>query len=77
MLTDLINTIEAHLAWRNAQDQKLAETTFGMKAVRDSKLMARLRGGSSINVKTMQAIHDFIAEDRRAVEAAKAQASAA
>jgi len=68
MLSDLITDIEAHLAWRNGRGYELAETTFGMKAVKDSKLVRRLRGGSGLTVSKMQQIRDWIAADRAAVE---------
>lgn len=71
MLTDLITEIDAHLAWREAQDQRLAETTFGRLAANDGKLMGRLRSGSGITVSTMQAIQIWIAADRAAILAAR------
>lgn len=71
MLSDLISEIDAHLAWREGQGQRLAETTFGRLVANDGKLMGRLRAGSGITVSTMQAIQLWVAADRAAVLAAR------
>lgn len=65
MLSDLIREIDEHLAWRKAQGCRLADSTFGMKVVRDSKFLPRLRAGGGITVATMQAVRDWMAEDRK------------
>lgn len=79
MLSDLIQEIDAHLAWREGQGHKLAETTFGLRAANDGKLVGRLRGGNGITVATMQAIQKWIAADRaeltRALKRAPAKPS--
>jgi len=67
MLSDLIQEIDAHLAWRKARGHELAETTFGRFAANDGKLVGRLRAGGGITVSTMQSIQKWIAEDREAL----------
>lgn len=69
MLADLIAQIEEHLAWRAAHEAKLAESTFGLRAVNDGKLLERLRGGGQITVDKMQRVQRWIAEDRQQVMA--------
>jgi hypothetical protein len=49
--TDLLKRIEDH-----CQRYRLAETTFGRKAVNDGKLVARLRAGGSITLDTLSRI---------------------
>lgn len=68
MLADLIAQIEAHLTWRQAHGQKLADTTFGLRAVADGKLMQRLRDGGQITVDKMQRILAWIEADRAEIE---------
>lgn len=68
MLSDLINEIDAHLAWRKARGHELADTTFGRLAANDGKLMGRLRAGGGITVATMQSIQTWIAQDKSALQ---------
>lgn len=77
MLSDLIDEIDAHLAWRAAQNHALAETTFGLRAVDDGKLMSRLRAGRQITVDKMQRIRSWIAADRAAISGSADQRPAA
>lgn len=69
MLSGLIAEIDEHLAWRAAQGHRLAETTLGLRAVDDGKLMSRLRDGRQITVDKMQRIRAWLAADREAIEA--------
>lgn len=57
----LLHEIDAFLRERN-----MAETTFGRKAVNDGKLVARLRAGSSVTLKTASQIKAFIASASKA-----------
>lgn len=40
---------------------KMAESTFGLKAVNDGKLVERVRQGGSVTLRTAEAIRQFIA----------------
>lgn len=73
MLADLISQIETHLAWRDSHGQRLAPTTFGLRAVNDGKLVERLKGGGQITVDKMQRVLAFIERDRSEIEASQAQ----
>src|ERR1700680_632078 len=42
---------------------RLAESTFGRRAVNDGKLAARLRNGGRITTETLDRIHRFMAAD--------------
>lgn len=44
----------------------MAATTFGVKAVNNSKLVARLRAGSSVRLNTAEQIRAFIEAHERA-----------
>ncbi len=54
--TELLLEIEAFLG-----DTGMAETTFGLQAANDGKLVARLRGGKGITTNTVEKIRAFIA----------------
>lgn len=54
--TALLTEIETFLS-----DGRMAETTFGRKAVNDGKLVERLRGGASVTLSTAETIRAFIA----------------
>ncbi|WP_173087290.1 hypothetical protein [Devosia sp. 1635] len=54
-ITQLLTRIEAHCA-----RESIAESTFGRLAVNDGKLVARLRAGGSINLRTFSAIQTFL-----------------
>ena len=51
----LIKQIEAYCARHGIE-----ETTFGLRAVNDGKFVARLRDGSSIQIKTYKKVSDFL-----------------
>lgn len=51
----LLAEIERYIA-----DAGIAASTFGERAVRNSKLVARLRKGESVNLNTAAAIREFI-----------------
>jgi hypothetical protein len=53
--TQLLAEIESFLATR-----KLAETTFGRKAVNDGKFVWRLRSGAAITTRTVARVREFI-----------------
>ncbi|GGE36181.1 hypothetical protein GCM10007276_12060 [Agaricicola taiwanensis] len=55
---DLLKRIKAHCRAR-----KISETTFGRKAVNDGKLVARLRAGGTISIRTLQRIEAALAAD--------------
>ena len=69
MLTDLIADIDNHLAWRAAQGRPLADSTFGLLAVDDGKLVGRLKAGGQVTIGKLDAIRAFIERDRKAIEA--------
>ena len=54
-ITQLLTRIEEHCSREN-----IAESTFGRLAVNDGKLVARLRAGGSINLRTFSAIQGFL-----------------
>lgn len=53
--TQLLAEIEGFLATR-----KLAETTFGRKAVNDGKFVGRVRSGAAITTRTVARVREFI-----------------
>jgi hypothetical protein len=63
-VSNLLRRIERHCA-----AAAIAETTFGRHAVNDGKLVARLRAGRSITIKTLRRIEAALAQsptgDRR------------
>lgn len=77
MLDDLIAEIDAHLAWREAHGHKLAETTLGLRAVNDGKLVRRIREGGQITMGKAEALRSWMKQDRRAVAKEAAQDHAA
>lgn len=54
--TSLLAEIEEYLRTR-----KMAETTFGLRAVNDGKLVGRLRAGKDMKVSTVRRVRDFMA----------------
>jgi len=52
---ELLTRIENHCS-----QQKIAESTFGRLAVNDGKLVARLRSGGSINLRTLMRIEEAL-----------------
>lgn len=70
---ELLATIEPFL-----RERKMAETAFGLSAVNDGKLIARLRRGANITASTQIRVRAFIQQEReRAGEAIKSGAEAA
>lgn len=67
MLDTLISEIEQHVAARSMAGAPLAESTLGLRAVNDGKLMERLRGGGQITVGKAQRIREWIKADRVAM----------
>lgn len=55
----LLADIEAFLA-----EADMAETTFGLRALRDGKFVSRLRSGAGITIKTLDRVNAYIAEER-------------
>jgi len=55
---ELLARIETHCSQR-----EIAESTFGRLAVNDGKLVARLRSGGSINLKTLIRIEEALRAD--------------
>lgn len=47
----------------------MADTTFGLKAVNDGKLVFRLRAGKSITLSTLERIEQFMDEHTAREEA--------
>lgn len=76
MLEALLSEIDAHLTWRAAQGRRLAETTFGLQAVNDGKLVTRLRAGGEITVGKAQRIREWMRDDRKLVRRAAQDAAA-
>ncbi len=54
-ISALIKQIEAYCARHGIE-----ETTFGLRAVNDGKLVTRLRGGRTINLKTYEKVAGFL-----------------
>jgi len=50
-LENLLDRISAHCAGRG-----IAETTFGIRAVNDGKLVPRLRNGGTVTLRTLEMI---------------------
>lgn len=57
----LLQEIDAYLASLKGSSTRLSETTFGRKAVNDTKLVARLRAGGDLTLKKAQQIREFMA----------------
>jgi hypothetical protein len=53
---DLLTEIDGFLA-----RTRMAESTFGQKAIKNSKLLARMRAGGTITLTTARKLRDFIA----------------
>jgi hypothetical protein len=62
---ELLAEIEAFLRTR-----KMAETTFGFRAVNDGKFVGRLRAGGNLTVSTITRVRDFIREQSASLECA-------
>ena len=65
----LLQEIEAFI-----KKAEMAESTFGGKVANDGKLVARLRGGGSVTLRTAEKIRAFIAASNlqsQSVEAAE------
>jgi SAM-dependent methyltransferase len=45
------------------RDAKMAETTFGRRAVNDGKLVSRLRNGRTVSMRTAERVESFIADN--------------
>lgn len=58
--TPLIEEIDGFLA-----ETGMAETTFGQKAVRDWRLMERLRSGGSVTLTTAAKLRNFMRDYRK------------
>jgi len=54
-----LSHIEAFLA-----ESGMAESTFGLRAVKDGKLLERLRSQGNVTTRTMRRVDDFIALQR-------------
>lgn len=54
-----LREIEAFIA-----ESGMAESTFGIRAVNDGKLLDRLRGQGSVTTRTMHRVEQFIASHR-------------
>ena len=48
---------------RYCRDAKMAETTFGRRAVNDGKLVSRLRNGRTVSMRTAERVEAFIADN--------------
>jgi hypothetical protein len=68
-IADLLRATEAYCAAHS-----IAESTLGRLAVNDGKLFARLRGGSSITMRTEKKLRAFMANppDKQPEPAAEA-----
>lgn len=55
----LLATIDAFLT-----EAGMAETTFGLRALKDGKLVRRIREGSDVTLRTSDRIHAYIAAER-------------
>lgn len=65
----LLADIEAFLA-----EADMAETTFGLRALRDGKFVSRLRSGAGITIKTLDRVNAYIAEERARLATGEAAA---
>lgn len=50
-MTDLLSRIEQH-----CQTRGISESTFGRYVVNDGKFVARLKGGGSMTIKTLERV---------------------
>lgn len=48
--------------------RRMAETTFGRRAVNDGKFVGRLRSGGNITVATISKVRKFIASHKEAAQ---------
>ena len=63
----LLAEIDAFLASTEANGGKrMADSTFGFKAVNDGKFLARLRGGSTMTFEKARQVRAFIADPSKA-----------
>jgi hypothetical protein len=51
-------------------EARIAESTFGRRAVNDGKFVGRLREGAGINVATVDRVRAYIASERAKTSAA-------
>lgn len=58
-VADLLSEIDAFLS-----EAKIAETTFGRRAVNDGKFVGKLRTGAGITVATVDRVRAYIAAQR-------------
>jgi len=70
--SDLLRQIDTFLA-----DTGMGPTYFGQRAVGNSKLVARLREGQSVNLETAIRVRDFIAAQRARLTGVMSEGSVA
>lgn len=58
-VADLLTEIDAFII-----EAKIAETTFGRRAVNDGKFVGKLRAGAGITVATVDRVRAYIAKQR-------------
>ena len=58
-VTDLLTEIDAFIS-----EAKIAETTFGRRAVNDGKFVGKLRTGAGITVATVDRVRAYITKQR-------------
>lgn len=55
----LLADVEAFL-----DEIRMAETTFGLRALNDGKFVSRLRSGAGITIKTLDRVNTYMAAER-------------
>ena len=59
------------------EDENMAPTKFGLKALNDAKFVANLRSGADVTTRTMDRVRTFIADYRKPHPKHRASARAA
>lgn len=70
-VASLLSEIDAFL-----KDAEIAETTFGLRALRDGKFVGRLRKGGGVTVSTVDRVRAYIAEQRKLMDGPKRRKAA-
>lgn len=67
-VSELLDEVRAHLAWRKSVGKGIKESTFGMYAVASSRFVERLRNGMDFQSVTIRRARKFMKDDRAEIE---------
>jgi len=57
------------------EDARIAETTFGFRAVSDGKFIGRLKAGAGVTIGTIERVEAYIADQRKQMAKPKRRAA--